>query len=502
MKKLSYICAALAAASGPALADQHIPSDVAPTCTVSQETIEKWFGPDGIKENGAINAPNSATFTTDYDNDPSTCDFYTWGAQMFLWLTSTDGGKHVFDGPGFFTVAPADKDNNRVFIANTSTSAPSFRLRGEKTDPPEGDDIGEIGQAGGSGVLMSQGKSLVYYGLMTNDTYAYFLTGQKSKDATMAAQTTFPSNASQMADLQTYLTAEWPKVTLETENQLAMELKTSWVEASTLAKPEDYITITGTVPNFIPADGAPENTLLIVDPVTPTKTVELALTGMHVVGTVQDHPEFVWATFEHVSNAPDAPYYYLANDGTISLNAYDSNSDFLFMEKGGAQTGANVECMSEVDGGIKVNPTSKSDASPICAGGIVPSNTVREYPWGSLANDPSSGTVTNNTLLVSINNSTRSYLVKGDARKNYIQTGSVWTTTPEGGGEAPIPNQGSNQALNLRGSTSISNMTMETYTQGTNCFSCHSLSETATNSFAPFGLSHIYSQLQPLTAAK
>jgi hypothetical protein len=28
------------------------------------------------------------------------------------------------------------------------------------------------------------------------------------------------------------------------------------------------------------------------------------LVGLHVVLTVKDHPEFVWATFEHVRNAP------------------------------------------------------------------------------------------------------------------------------------------------------------------------------------------------------
>jgi len=38
-----------------------------------------------------------------------------------------------------------------------------------------------------------------------------------------------------------------------------------------------------------------------------TATATVALVGVHVVGVVQDHPEFIWGTFEQVENAPDLP---------------------------------------------------------------------------------------------------------------------------------------------------------------------------------------------------
>ena len=38
---------------------------------------------------------------------------------------------------------------------------------------------------------------------------------------------------------------------------------------------------------------------------TKAESVTVALIGLHVVGVVEDHPEFVWATFEHEDNAPD-----------------------------------------------------------------------------------------------------------------------------------------------------------------------------------------------------
>ncbi|GGX46975.1 hypothetical protein GCM10007385_13370 [Tateyamaria omphalii] len=496
MKTIVCVTAACVAIAGPVWADSIVPTDMAPTCVVAPDTFKGWFADDTIAANAAVNAPDSVTFTTTY-GDPDKCDFYTWGAQMFLWLTSTDGTKLVLDSPNFFTIAPADSDGNRVFIENTDSTPAALQVRSEKADTPAGDDIGEIGQAGSSGVLMSQDNSLVYYGLAANDAYAYFLTGQKDPNSTLASKTTFPYNQTDLDDLNAYMSTSWSGTTLLTGNQLAMELKTSWVEASTLADSSTYLTIEGTIPNFVAND---DNSSMSVDTTNPTKTVALALTGMHVVGTVQDHPEFVWATFEHYNNAPDAPYYYLADDGTITLNDFDSDHDFLFMARNGTQAGANTECMkAKSDGTIAVQINSTGGF--MCNGGIVPSNTVREYPWGSLANDPSSATVSNNTLLLSINNSVRSQLAAGDIRANYIQTGSVWTTTPSDGSVAPIPNQTANQALNLRGSTSIANMTMETYTQGTNCFSCHSLSEGAPNSFQAFGLSHVYSQIEPLQPA-
>ncbi|WP_299602858.1 hypothetical protein [uncultured Tateyamaria sp.] len=498
MKTLVCFTAACAAVAGPVWADSIVPTDMAPTCVVSSDTINGWFAGGSVAENAAIDAPDSVTFTSTYNDDPDRCDFYTWGAQMFLWLTSTDGTKLVLDSPNFFTIAPVDSSGNRVFIENTASTPTALQVRSEKADTPAGDDIGEIGQAGSSGVLMSQDSSLVYYGLAANDAYAYFLTGQKDPTSNLASKTTFPYTQADLTDLQTYMSDSWSGTTLLTGNQLAMELKTSWVEASTLSDSGTYLTIEGTIPNFV---ANADNTAMSVDATTPTKTVTLALTGIHVVGTVQDHPEFVWATFEHYNNAPDAPYYYLADDGTITLNDFDSNHDFLFMAESGAQDGANIECMkANKDGTIAVNVSGTGE--PVCEGGIVPSNTVREYPWGSLANDPSSTTVTNNTLLLSINNSVRSQLAKGDIRANYIQTGSVWTTTPPSGGAAPIPNQTANQALNLRGSTTIANMTMETYTQGTNCFSCHNLTEGTPNSFEEFGLSHVYSEIEPLKPAQ
>jgi len=493
--KMVFCSVLLAALSAPASAQMAIPSDVEPTCVVDSATFATWFESGQPAQNGPVNPADSLTFTTDNsaNNGPDVCNFYQWGAQMFLWLTSEAGnGQWVFDSPAFYDVSPS-VNSKRTLIPNTGTIN-TFALRADK---PE--DIGEVGQAGGSGVLLSQQESLVYYGIHVNEVYGYFLTGQK--DGGLPSSTTFPKNAGDLAAIQAYVSSNFPGVELADPQTLTIELKTSWVDAKTVPDPDQYILIEAQVPA---SDKTADLWTLKSEPEMKT----LALVGMHVVGTVQDHPEFVWATFEHVLNAPDGDYSYTNTAGQTVNQPYNSAGEFLFMASGGSQSDANIECM-HADGKTIV-PTLTNN-QPNCAAGIVPSNTVRSNPWGSAAGSSSAAqsaaVIKNNTLLLSINNSVLGQLsAVDDVRKNYVQVGGLWTTTPALGSDAPIPNQTGDQTANMRGSLNLANATMETYHQqgsdALNCFDCHQLPKGATNSFGAFELSHIYSEIQALTVPK
>ncbi len=132
--------AMLGISGAPVMAQMSIPTDMDQTCTTD---ISGWF--DGTPgANVPINAPDSVTFTSDYGGDPDVCDFYIWGAQMFLWLTSAEGDGLVVDGQSFFNVS-TDVDGVRTLIPNTDGKPLNFALRSEK--------IEEVGQAGSSGVL-------------------------------------------------------------------------------------------------------------------------------------------------------------------------------------------------------------------------------------------------------------------------------------------------------------------------------------------------------------
>ncbi|MDT7543037.1 MAG: hypothetical protein QOE33_2941 [Acidobacteriota bacterium] len=79
-----------------------------------------------------------------------------------------------------------------------------------------------------------------------------------------------------------------------------------------------YVTMTATIPTYNKANP---------NLWTPTgqKTVQLALVGMHVVGSTVGHPEMIWATFEHFGNTPNAAYSYI-NTGNVTTNFQGTNT--------------------------------------------------------------------------------------------------------------------------------------------------------------------------------
>jgi hypothetical protein len=147
--------------------------------------------------------------------------------------------------------------------------------------------------------------SLVYYATMVNDVYAYFLTGVKDGAITTAT----PNHPRQLSRIWTRpLPSPWRtgnRIPFPDPNALAIEVKSSWVLAAGLPNLSSYITMTATIPTYNQADA---------HTVTPTgqQTVQLALVGIHVVGSTGSHPEMVWATL-NTGNTPLATYSYNPN---------------------------------------------------------------------------------------------------------------------------------------------------------------------------------------------
>jgi hypothetical protein len=325
----------------------------------------------------------------------------------------------------------------------------------------------EQGQAEGNGVLEAQktaNGSLVYYQTIVNDVYAYFATGVKDHAITA---TQFPINATDLANITAFASGH---ATFPDPNALAVEVKSSWVEATGLPNLSSYITMTATIPTY---DTSSTTTWTL----TGQKTVQLALVGFHVVGSTgsaprkpQGHPEMIWATFEHFANAPRAAYsYFNTSSSTINI-AQNTNATWLF-------------CATNSSGPFNqehMNFSSPPNINANTGFTISPSDTLRIEPFGIDGSNAGS-----NTQVISMNNHVRGMLVGGDIRGNYIMTGATWT--PFG---AP-PTGGNGVGTNL-----LSNTTMETYQQGTNCFTCHNqpmLGDPTGN-----GLSHIFGPLQPL----
>jgi hypothetical protein len=360
----------------------------------------------------------------------------------------------------------------------------------------------EEGQADG-GVLLSQfakvkdqqTKALVYYTSEVNDVYAYFLTQTKNTlSPANVANALFPTTQADLDKIVAYAGHPFPD-----GDALAIEIKAAWVEASTLPDKSKYFTIMANVPIFTPDQGNKE-----WKQTGQTKRVELALVGLHVVGSTNGHPEMIWATFEHFGNTPDGQYQYCNNAVCSPIQTVQQNTSSRWLFAGVGASGP-FNCMNQ-----KVKQMAQSTAqvsiqwnsgltSPCTATTISASDTIRWKPFGAAYNQqPNSDVSTpqSNTQIISINNATQipaSSTGRGqtganaEMRNNYFLLGATWTN----GGNAPTGIYGSSPSANEIGTSLLANSTMETFKQGNsnlflnngsvngfNCFTCHSVRPT------------------------
>ncbi len=496
-----------------------LPSDVDMTCTVSNEDFNTWFKGDEVIANGAVEPANSTSpVFADFAGN-SRCDFYVWGARMFLWMTSANENYHVFNTPPQFYDVSVEENNKRQFIASNGTLAIGLR------DGKDDESI-ELGQAGDDDVLLSQNESLVYYSIYTNDAFAMYRTGIAIKNGDTdlikhlpsdlqreieieAAELPdkFPFTALQMLKLDSF-SKLYGKELVDPKTMI-LELKLSWVDANIVANKNDYVVTQATVPIF---DRSLNPNRWEYSGKTETKT--LAMVGFHIGGTVEGHPEMIWATFEHVNNLPDNSYDYFTNSKkkTLSTKKFNASGDWVFFPDNG--TRPNVITANATAENIKGSTVTTAIVSKGTAP-IGPVDVYRVNPWGNVQNVPAlaEATIANNTDLASINTSILSQLADGDIRGNYLQVGSIWSAEGQIPTGYPVmfPPSTDNDPTDtyFRGSLFLANTTMETFYQyqtdidgavnHANCFSCHNSGgdgKEATN------VSHIFNALQPLTSPR
>ena len=333
----------------------------------------------------------------------------------------------------------------------------------------------EVGQASTNGVQLAQNGSLVYYLTMVNDVYAFFKTAVVKNRIKPGNQ--FPTTKEELNEIETFARAHG--TTFLHPQVLAVEVKSAWVEADRLPDKDkaNYITMTATVPTFNrDKDDAKWS------PNSPAET-ELALVGMHVVGSVAGHPEMIWATFEHFGNAPNATYMYYSISGRKPKTVLQNMEGTWLFAENKAAAPFNVAHQQLV--GAEICVTSMRLGVCGMNGKISPSNTLRLKAWGDAWNAPPSPQVSaktdSNTAIISINNSIRRMMPDGDVRKNYFMIGATWTHL----GQAPVADGHTD-----RGARQLLNTTMETFNQAPDnttpssitCFTCHFSNQTSVSS--------------------
>jgi len=233
------------------------------------------------------------------------------------------------------------------------------------------------------------------------------------------------------------------------------EIKISW---RILPGPNpNYYTMTANIPAISP------------NPIT------LGLVGFHLVINTADHPEFVWATFEHVANDPDCTnpqvtptggWSFLSNFCYVCLAKSQQcpGCNFNTGQPSHSLTGPPTQVCRVFNDGTDSGSMTGGNNNDVNRGNIDTLNAQITGPQGFLGQLPPSNPMS--------------------VWQNYKLVGGLWTNGGVGSGGTDVQ----------RGSLENANTTMETFfqQQGQNCFTCHGYDPTA-----PLQVSHIISDLLP-----
>ncbi|AUP78644.1 hypothetical protein [Flavivirga eckloniae] len=370
------------------------------------------------------------------------CIFHQWSWQKFLWVT-----KPVGDLPLFL--------NQKEIIQVTDAMEPVTQ------------------QEGASVVLTDTIQAGSKHGVLKTNPAYYSATG-KAFTVHYSIHTSMIMQESAVAFKEALASGKLPANNFQTFPVGSLELKVSWVDATAISndKLKNYYITTAAIIN---KDGK-----------TYTNT-KVALLGMHVVGVVENHPEFIWATFEHNDMAPNYDW---------KTNSASSTSEKLLFTKGSTTGLAGITFIKDDK---PVLPNKAYDlfqyGVPVTSSGYM--ETSQKEPE-------------NFNHIREINTSVAKNLK--DVWQNYFYNGSIWIDT-----DGLTPEEQALKIVSLgsaigaatpdssaRGSLNCANVTMETFTQTfqsnisdinvknlTNCFSCHNPISFSNNT-SPIYLSHIF----------
>ncbi|WP_103070569.1 hypothetical protein [Aquimarina sediminis] len=389
-----------------------------------------WFTIDSTTGKRKTPAPKEDSTSVFGNNSTvSNCDFHQWSWQKFLWLTNDVDGRPLF----MENLIQVDNQTVPVSSKDKKIVLSSSDIR-QATN-----DILRTNKA----FSTNDTSYDVYYSIHVDSTLYKSIHKYAPMDESEYADVTFPIGA--------------------------LELKVAWVDVSAIADTSSYF---------------------VTDAIVEEKDTQIALLGMHVVGIVYNHPEFIWATFEHDDLAP----YYDWKATTTSDIPVTSKTNKLLFDKDATGTILNLASTGDVHEDPNAFAVNRYGV-PRQAGDVF-IETSQEEPE-------------NYENIDSINIDVQSKLT--DIWKNYFYNGSIWVDTE--GYSYPVEQAQLLVKLGstlhdvspgklVKGSTGAYNITMETYEQlgfkppeaildqnvaniG-NCFLCHSAGKST------LSISHIF----------
>lgn len=234
---------------------------------------------------------------------------------------------------------------------------------------------------------------------------------------------------------------------------------------------------------ILPAADPTYYTMTAVLPAAGGKTQEvtLGLVGFHLVNWTSKHPEFIWATFEHKSNAPLCAGSSPATNWSLTSAAAAQCLAANPVPSGQISPNCAQFKFNSAEGDTSTPPPPTDTPDEVCrlyADGNQPGTSINgnDNAANALAiqqlNDQLVGA---NGLLTQLPPSNAMAVWA-----NYQMIGSLWTKNGAASGQPPVVHGGKPGDPNSpqRGSLELTNMTMETFEQGDsspipNCFGCH-----------------------------
>jgi hypothetical protein len=238
---------------------------------------------------------------------------------------------------------------------------------------------------------------------------------------------------------------------------------------------------------------SPDHFVILVD--IDGSPVHLGLVGLHMAIWTPNHPEMIWASWEHKRNAPlcnghspEGAWNFASQDAAACLAANKYEGD-----------GPPSEACALFSFNVYHDETGTTGS---------PNNVCREFAHGNQQGGSANGNdnAANLAAIVELNEALvgPKGMLTGLPQENpmhvwshYEMVGGLWTKDGAASGTPPVPSkQGpANADSPQRGSLELANMALETFQQGDesyvpNCFGCHNyVPET------PLTVSHIQSKL-------
>lgn len=372
---------------------------------------------EGLVKYTAYPAP---PFPTDDTRSVSAldCSFQQWSWEAFVWATAIgpDGRAR------FATLRNIDELGKKTAAVTKGPKPLGLKPRDLKPQGPRANRSDDDPAQAGGGVLVDQNSQILWYSTHMNDAYFKFVQQNGGAGYAKASATlTFPVGAA--------------------------VFKASWQVVPDGTTPAGFYTEQTTVPLLVNKPGGG----ITVDPSGKTRPVTVALVGLHVVGVTDNHPEFLWATFEQVQNAPDLP-------AGISPTAPVSNQSFTFYAANTAVNACNVRAA------VSVSDPAKQTVTPV-------TNVYRQFATGNA--EPA-----RTQDITAVNTAAQGEMAtikvkppqpKENVWANYKLIGTLWL---QPNSLKPNDNQMVGEGV---GSVNLANATLETYFQGTqfSCFLCH-----------------------------